>query len=187
MTHFPHRRKAPPAGIFRRAGAFSQQAGRAAGASPCPTGRRYVWRHVMRAHTQVRPYGKPRWPFRYFRGMAPTAARRAHPVQRGGYQGLPGNPDACRPRRGSAWRDDHYGAPAEAQRSGFGGERRHSGGNELCRLRRSEQSVTCADDAAMSPRSGGRRGALPRPLLFPHFFGKKWGRPPRRRAPRGAR
>ncbi len=27
----------------------------------------------------------------------------------------------------------------------------------------------------------------PRPLLFPHFFGKKWGRPPRRRAPGGPR
>ena len=103
--------------------------------------------------------------------MAPTAARRAKPVQRSSSQGLQGNPDACHPRRGSAWRDDHYGAPAEAQRSGFGGERRHSGGNELCRLRRSERSATCADEAggnarlvsalcvqptaAISPRTGG--------------------------------
>ena len=37
-----------------------------------------------------------------FGGMAPTAARRARPVQRSSYQGLRGNPDACRPRRGSA-------------------------------------------------------------------------------------
>ena len=103
--------------------------------------------------------------------MAPTAARRAKPVQRSSSQGLQGNPDACHPGRGSAWRDDHYGAPAEAQRSGFGGERRHSGGNELCRLRRSERSATCADEAggnarlvsalyvqptaAMGPRTGG--------------------------------
>ena len=103
--------------------------------------------------------------------MAPTAARRAKPVQRSSSQGLQGNPDTCHPRRGSAWRDDHYGAPAEAQRSGFGGERRHSGGNELCRLRRSERSATCADEAggnarlvsalcvqptaAISPRTGG--------------------------------
>ena len=38
------------------------------------------------------------------------------------------------------------GPPAATQRSGRRGERRHSGGNELCRLRRSERSVTCADD-----------------------------------------
>ena len=35
--------------------------------------------------------------------MAPTAARRAKLVQRTYSQGLPGNPDACHPRRGSAW------------------------------------------------------------------------------------
>ena len=34
--------------------------------------------------------------------MAPMAARRAKPVQRGGCQGLRGNPDACNPGRGSA-------------------------------------------------------------------------------------
>ena len=38
------------------------------------------------------------------------------------------------------------GAPAEAQRSGFGGERRPSGGNELSRLRGSERSAAWADD-----------------------------------------
>ena len=54
--------------------------------------------------------------------MAPTAARRARPVQRSSYQGLRGNPDACRPRRGSACDVSEHGAPAEAQRSGFGGE-----------------------------------------------------------------
>ena len=32
--------------------------------------------------------------------MAPTAARRAKLVQRSSFQGLQGNPDACRPRRG---------------------------------------------------------------------------------------
>ena len=111
-----------------------------------------------------------------FRGMAPAAARRARPVQRSRFQGLRGNPDACHPRRGSACHDNN-GAPAEAQRSGFGGERRHSGGNELCRLRRSERSVTCADEAggnarplsavfaqpaaAMSPRIGGPGSKAP--------------------------
>ena len=40
------------------------------------------------------------------------------------------------------------GAPAEAQRSGFGGERRPSGGNELSGLPGSERSVAWADDAA---------------------------------------
>ena len=54
--------------------------------------------------------------------MAPAAARRARPVQRSSYQGLRGNPDACRPRRGSACDVSEHGAPAEAQRSGFGGE-----------------------------------------------------------------
>ena len=157
----------------------------------------------------------PPQPPRSFGGMAPTAARRAKPVQRSSCQGLPGNPDACRPRRGSACNETNNGAPAEAQRSGFGGERRHSGGNELCRLRRSERSVTCADEAggdarplsalfvqpaaAMSPRIGGpgskapgapsmkihakppQNRRSPPALLSPHFFGKKWGRPPRRR------
>ena len=49
--------------------------------------------------------------------MAPTAARRAKPVQRNYPQGLQGNPDACRPRRGSACNVSEHGAPAEAQRS----------------------------------------------------------------------
>ena len=49
--------------------------------------------------------------------MAPTAARRAKPVQRNNHQGLRGNPDACRPRRGSACNVSEHGAPAEAQRS----------------------------------------------------------------------
>ena len=34
--------------------------------------------------------------------MAPMAARRAKPIQRGGCQGLRGNPDACNPEHGSA-------------------------------------------------------------------------------------
>ena len=49
--------------------------------------------------------------------MAPTAARRAKLVQRNNHQGLRGNPDACRPRRGSACNVSEHGAPAEAQRS----------------------------------------------------------------------
>ena len=85
------------------------------------------------------------------------------------------------------------GAPAEAQRSGFGGERRHSGGNELCRLRRSERSVTCADEAggnarpvlasqsqptvAMNPRLGGPGGAKPPGPSFPPFLREEMGAP----------
>ncbi len=138
--------------------------------------------------------------------MAPTAARRAKPVQRSSCQGLQGNPDACRPRRGSACNETNNGAPAEAQRSGFGGERRHSGGNELCRLRRSERSVTCADEAggnarpvlasqsqptvAMNPRLGGPGGGeAPRPFFPPISSGRNGGPgrvgPRPRRRPRG--
>ena len=36
--------------------------------------------------------------------------------------------------------------PAEAQRSGFGGKRRHSGMSEACRLRRDEGYGACADE-----------------------------------------
>ena len=36
-----------------------------------------------------------------------------------------------------------------------------------------------------APVLGGQGGRSPPALLSPHFFGKKWGRPPRRRAPRG--
>ena len=40
--------------------------------------------------------------------------------------------------------------------------------------------------AAMNPRIGGSRvGEAPRPFFPPHFFGKKWGRPPRRHPPGG--
>ena len=45
--------------------------------------------------------------------MAPTAARRAKPVQRSSCQGLPGNPDACRPRRGVV--GPSYGSFASGQ------------------------------------------------------------------------
>ena len=40
--------------------------------------------------------------------------------------------------------------------------------------------------AAMNPRTGGGQGGRSPPaLLSPHFFGKKWGRPPRRHPPGG--
>ena len=48
----------------------------------------------------LQPYAYPRRPPWNFRGMAPMAARRAHPVQRSRSQGLRGNRDTCRPRRG---------------------------------------------------------------------------------------
>ena len=55
----------------------------------------------------------PPQPPRSFGGMAPTAARRAKPVQRSRCQGLPGNPDACRPRRGVV--GPSYGSFASGQ------------------------------------------------------------------------
>ena len=117
----------------------------------------------MRAHTQVRPCGKRQSLPRYFGGVAPTAARRARPVQRGGFQGLRGNPDACRPRRGSACHETAGKTGVDA---------------------RPVSALSVQRTAAMSPRFGGL-GVEPPPLLFPHFFGKKWGpRPgrPRREA-----
>ena len=42
--------------------------------------------------------------------------------------------------------DPFYGGPAEAQQSGFGGERTSSGVNEACRLRRAERYAACEDD-----------------------------------------
>ena len=45
--------------------------------------------------------------------MAPAAARRAKPVQRSSCQDLPGNPDACRPRRGVV--GPSYGSFASGQ------------------------------------------------------------------------
>ena len=68
------------------------------------------------------------------------------------------------------------GAPAEAQRSGFGGERRPSGGNELSGLPGSERSVAWADDAApRAARIGITRQALTAAALY------RLGPPGRRR------
>ena len=61
----------------------------------------------------VAPHRQPPQLPRYFRGMAPAAARRAKPVQRSSCQGLPGNPDACRPRRGVV--GPSYGSFASGQ------------------------------------------------------------------------
>ena len=68
------------------------------------------------------------------------------------------------------------GAPAEAQRSGFGGERRPSGGNELSGLPGSERSVAWADDAA--PRAA-RIGITPQALKVAALY--RLGPPGRRR------
>ena len=42
--------------------------------------------------------------------------------------------------------DPFYGVPAEAQQSGFGGERTSSGVNEACRLRQAERYAACEDE-----------------------------------------
>ena len=49
----------------------------------------------------------------FFGGKAPTAARRARPIQRTYFQGLRGNPDACHPRRGVV--GPSYGSFASGQ------------------------------------------------------------------------
>ena len=82
------------------------------------------------------------------------AARRAKLVQHSSFLGLQGNPDACHPRRGSA-------CSVSADRAG---------GNA-----RPVFALPVQPTAAMSPRLGGAPGEHPRPLLSPHFFGKKWG------------
>ena len=90
-----------------------------------------------------------------FRGMAPMAARRARLVQRSGCQGLRGNPDACRPRRGSA-------CSVSANRAG---------GNADPVFASPVQPT-----AAMSPRTGGARvGEAPRPFFPPISLGRNGG------------
>ena len=96
--------------------------------------------------------------------MAPTAARRAHSAQRSCCQGLQGNPDACRPGRGSACNET-------AQKTG---------GDARLVFALSVQRT-----AAISPRSGGAGGTPPALSFPPLSFGKKAVPSPGRRAPRG--
>ena len=92
---------------------------------------------------------------RSFKGMAPMAARRAHPVQRSSHQGLPGNPDACRPRRGSACNMSARKTSGDA---------------------RSVFALPVRRTAAMSPRIGGpREGGAPRPFFPPISLGRNGG------------
>ena len=99
---------------------------------------------------------RPRQMPRSFKGMAPMAARRAHPAQRSSHQGLPGNPDACYPRRGSACNETTG----------------KTGGNA-----RSVFALPVRRTAAMSPRIGGpREGGAPRPFFSPISLGRNGGR-----------
>ena len=97
--------------------------------------------------------------------MAPTAARRAKPVQRNDFQSLQGNPDACRPRRGSACNKIA----------------RKTGGNA-----RPVFALFVQPTAAMSPRFGGRRGNSPGPF-FPPFLWEEMGALAGQARPRGPR
>ena len=106
-----------------------------------------------------------RGPPRPFGGMAPTAARRARLVQRNHFQGLRGNPDAGRPRRGSACHETKKGT----------GRGCTPGSCFVCTAFRRHEP----------PYWGVQGGRSPPALLSPHFFGKKWGRPPRRHPPGG--
>ena len=91
----------------------------------------------------------------YFGGMTPAAARRARPVQRSGHQGLQGNPDACRTRRGSA-------CDMSARKT--------SGNARLV------FALSVQPTAAMSPRTGGSRvGEAPRPFFPPISSGRNGG------------
>ena len=113
-------------------------------------------RRVVAPHRQL---PRPPW---YFRGMAPTAARRAKLVQRTCSQGLQGNRDACHPRRGSACNINAKG----------------TGGNARLVFALSVQPT-----AAMNPRIGGSRvGGAPRPFFSPISSGRNGG--PGRAGPR---
>ena len=102
----------------------------------------------------------------FFGGKAPTAARRARPIQRTYFQGLRGNPDACHPGRGSAC-DKTARKTCGNARLVFAGQLQPT--------------------AAMSPRIGGPGWAKPPGLSFPPLsFGKKAVPRPGRPALRGA-
>ena len=97
--------------------------------------------------------------------MAPAAARRAYLLQRNHFQGLQGNPDACRPRRGSALN-------VSADRAG--------GDARLV------YALFIPPTAAMNPRTGGARaGEAPRPFFPPAFFWKESGAPAGQARPTG--
>ena len=96
---------------------------------------------------------------RYFGGMAPTAARGPGGTAQQ-LSGVAGNPDACRPRRGSACKETAGKTGVDA---------------------RPVSALSVQRTAAMSPRFGGL-GVEPPPLLFPHFFGRNGG--PGRAGPR---
>ena len=134
--------------------------------------------------------------------MAPMAARRAHPVQRSRSQGLRGNRDACHPRRGVV--GPSYGSfafgqarklipsagpplPTEPASLGFGGGPNYRKRQPIGRAAMHARSLPCPYNPPPPTAHvlGGVPGAHPRHLLFPHFFGKKWGPRPGRPAPRG--
>ena len=98
---------------------------------------------------------RPRQMPRSFKGVAPMAARRAHPAQRSSHQGLPGNPDACYPRRGSACNMSARKTSGDA---------------------RPVFALPVRRTAAMSPRIGGSRvGGAPRPFFSPISSGRNGG------------
>ena len=161
------------------------------------------------------------------------AARRAHPVQRSRSQGLRGNRDACRPRRGvvgpsygsfafgqarklipsagpllPSRQSDYRAKAARQSRRSFSPARfirhRRRFAGKLSPPNPLRWASAGAPVTASASQWGGRQCAVglrpvrtahrrreppfrgapgehPRPLLSPHFFGKKWGRPPRRR------
>ena len=107
-----------------------------------------------------RPHFFPKkWGERRGRGCSPGAPRNGGSRRRWAVRTGRKPTAHCRPPHWLALAVT--GAPAEAQRSGFGGERRPSGGNELSGLPGSERSVAWADDAA--PRAA-RIGITPQTL-----------------------
>ena len=110
--------------------------------------------------------------------MAPTAARRANPVQRSYSQGLRGNPDACRPRRGSA-------CNKSANRAG---------GDARFVFALSVQPTAAMDSGSGVEGAGGAFDKNPReatsknagPGGFPTAFDSKSGAPAAQARPRGA-
>ena len=143
------------------------------------------------ARRVVAPHGQlPRPPW-YFRGMAPTAARRAKLVQRTCSQGLQSNCDACHPRRGVV--GPSYGSfasgqarklipsagpplPTEPASLGFGG------GPNYCKRQwggRQGRPGSCQPITAHRrhgpPFWGGQGGEAPRPFFPPISSGRNGG------------
>ena len=165
--------------------------------SPSPTHTRGDRLGISGAWHRWRPGGRSRYSAAALRACGVTAMRAARGAASSAQatdRSLPGRPESSFPPLGllsppnplrSRWRLCRLtdaacplrvlrwasaGAPVTASASQWGGRQCTPG--------------LCKPDTAHrrhEPPFRGAPGEHPRPLLSPHFFGKKWGRPPRRR------